>query len=256
MLDEHLTQEHDRASRRLSVVDLHVNWIDRVLLHGQRASILDLGCGPGLYASRLAKLGHTCTGIDYSPASIAFAREEAQRQRLTATYVEDDIRHANFGTGYMLAMLIYGELNIFRPAHAVDILKKAYAALRPGGLLLLEPHTMEAVQRMGESKSSWFAAHSGLFSNRPHLVLTEASWHADSQTTTMRYFRIDAASGDVSLFAQTFQAYSDSAYRDLLTSCGFNTIEFYASLEGGAAAQASDLFAAVARKPHKPTHHP
>ena len=153
MLDEHLTQDHDLASRRLDVIDRHVNWIDRVLLQGQRAAILDLGCGPGFYASRLARLGHTCTGIDYSPASVAYAREEAQRQRLAVTYVEDDIRHATFGTGYGLAMLIYGELNIFRPTHAASILKKAYAALLPGGLLLLEPHTMEAVRQMGERQT-------------------------------------------------------------------------------------------------------
>jgi SAM-dependent methyltransferase len=254
MLNEHLTQEHDHASRRMSVIDRHVNWIDRVLLQGQRASVLDLGCGPGLYASRLATRGHSCTGIDYSPASIAYARKEAQRQRLSITYVEDDIRHANFGTGYSLAMLIYGELNIFRPAHAVDILRKILAALLPGGLLLLEPHTLAVVQRIGEANSSWFSAHSGLFSDRPHLGLTETSWHADSQTTTVRHFVVDAATGNVSLHAQTFQAYSDRAYRDLLASCGFDTIEFYASLEGGAVAQDNDLFAAVARKPHRPTH--
>ena len=42
------------------------------------ARVLDLGCGPGLYTTRLAKLGHTCVGIDFSPASIAYAKAEAE----------------------------------------------------------------------------------------------------------------------------------------------------------------------------------
>lgn len=35
--------------------------------------MLDLGCGPGLYSHRLATLGHRVHGIDFGPASIAYA---------------------------------------------------------------------------------------------------------------------------------------------------------------------------------------
>ena len=72
MLREHLTQDHDMASRRAELIDRHVAWIHQELLGGQPSRVLDLGCGPGLYSSRLARLGHTCTGVDYSPASIAY----------------------------------------------------------------------------------------------------------------------------------------------------------------------------------------
>ena len=71
MLKEHLSQDHDAASRRFEKIDRHVNWIHHKVLSGRPTKILDLGCGPGLYASRLAKMGHECIGIDYSPASIA-----------------------------------------------------------------------------------------------------------------------------------------------------------------------------------------
>src|SRR5512140_1576091 len=77
MLKEHLTQQHDAASRRTVTIRKHVQWIHTHLLGSQPARILDLGCGPGLYSSRLAKLGHTCTGIAFSPASIASATEHA-----------------------------------------------------------------------------------------------------------------------------------------------------------------------------------
>ena len=75
MLQEHLSQQHDLASRRAVTIRKHVDWIQRAVLPGGPSRILDLGCGPGLYASRLAKLGHDCTGVDFSPASIEYARE-------------------------------------------------------------------------------------------------------------------------------------------------------------------------------------
>ena len=65
MLREHLSQQHDLASRRFAVIDQHVAWIYRSALQEKPSRVLDLGCGPGLYASRLARLGHTCTGIDF-----------------------------------------------------------------------------------------------------------------------------------------------------------------------------------------------
>jgi hypothetical protein len=46
MLREHLSQEHDRASRRFAVVDAHVERIDETLLAGRASRVLDLGCGP------------------------------------------------------------------------------------------------------------------------------------------------------------------------------------------------------------------
>ena len=65
MLAEHLSQSHDAASRRFDRIDRHVAWIHRELLEGVPTRVLDLGCGPGLYTSRLARLEHECVGIDF-----------------------------------------------------------------------------------------------------------------------------------------------------------------------------------------------
>src|SRR5512140_3260874 len=68
MLNEHLCQEHDAASRRTERIEKQTDWIHKELLDEKPTWILDLGCGPGLYTTRLAQLGHTCSGIDFSPA--------------------------------------------------------------------------------------------------------------------------------------------------------------------------------------------
>ena len=164
MLREHLTQQHDHASRRFETIDRHVAWIHHHLLSTRPTHILDLGCGPGLYTSRLAQLGHECAGIDYSPASIAYAVEQAEAQALPCTYVHQDMRTAEFGAGFGLVMLINGELNVFSPVDARRILTKAHRALEEGGFLLLEPFTFAGVQSLGEAGRSWDSSLEGLFS--------------------------------------------------------------------------------------------
>ena len=92
MLKEHLSQDHDLASRRSHKIDKQVQWINQELLSSKPARILELACGPGLYTNRLAALGHECVGIDYSPASIAHASERAKQDDLACTYLHQDIR--------------------------------------------------------------------------------------------------------------------------------------------------------------------
>ena len=246
MLQEHLSQAHDSASRRAETIDRHVSWIHNTLLSGRSTKILDLGCGPGLYTSRLAALGHTCTGIDFSPASIAFAREQAAQKGLNCQYQLADIRTASYGTGYGLAMQIFGEINVFTQADAVTILEKARASLIEGGTLLLEPHTLAAVCQLG-NECWWQAAEHGLFSEDPHLLLYESHWDREGRTTTERYHVVDAATGSIARHASTMQAYSEAGYQDLLENCGFGAIQFYPSLCGDQDGSQPALFVLVAR---------
>lgn len=232
MLKEHLSQDHDAASRRYPVIERHVKFIHERILRGNPSRVLDLGCGPGLYAVRLARLGHVVYGIDFSPASIQYARELAGRENARCTFEQNDIRSASFGVDFDLAMLIYGELNVFRPSDAASILRKMRAALKPGGKLLLELSTAESVARIGAEAQSWHASSGGLFSDNPHLVLQEAFWDPDARAATKRYFIIDAESGGVTRCASTYQAYSSEELRALLSGIGFEEVIFYSSLTG------------------------
>lgn len=233
MLKEHLSQYHDAASRRFPIIERHVSWIHTDLLQRVPSRVLDLGCGPGLYANRLALTGHDCTGIDFSPASIAYARESAAP---TATFILGDLRKTAFGENYDLIMLIYGEFNVFRPADAREILRRAAIALAPGGHLLLEVSTYAAVKAMGTAGASWYSARAGLWLDRPNLCLEESFWDESAQAATTRYYVIDAESAAVQRWSSSYQAYTDEAYRSLLADAGFTRITLREGL-GGASPQ-------------------
>ncbi len=227
MLREHLSQEHDAASRRSEIIDRQVAWIQHQLLFERRGKILDLGCGPGLYTSRLAKFGHDCTGIDFGPASIAYARETARAESLSCKYQLQDIRSAEYGADYDLVMFIFGEFNVFRPQDAQLILTKAYQALKPGGRLLLEVDPFDSTHQLGTSPATWYTSPHGLFSDQPYLCLHEHFWDAELQVATERYFVIDSDTGAVTRYAFSTQAYHEAEYRSMLEACDFRAIRFY-----------------------------
>lgn len=245
MLKEHLTQAHDAASRRTPTIRKHVNWIHHSVLGNRPSHILDLGCGPGLYSSRLAALGHTCHGIDFSPASISYAK------KLTDTkcrFSLADVRTAEFGQGYDLAMFIYGEFNVFTKPDARRILKKAYQSLLRGGKLLLEISTYDGVEQLGNQPATWYSAPKGLFSDKPHLCLMESFWNDLRHVATERYIIVDAETGEVNRYASSTQAYDEHSIKSLLRETGFKGIRFYPSLTGKDESGADEFLVIVAEK--------
>lgn len=259
MLREHFDQTHDRASRRFNIIDQHVQWIHNSLLGSDPTRILDLGCGPGFYAHALAGLGHHVTGIDYSPASIDRARSPMPSPRPVepADLARCSFHHADlrqlpdytFGSAkYHLIMMLYGEFNVFCPDHIRLILERSAQALVPGGILLLEPQTYTAVQQTGTQLPFWAQATQSVFSDSPHLWLEEFFWDELRQAATTRYWVIDVATGQVTPYAQTAQAWTNDALDTLLTECGFTNPCLYPSLANAVDDAGTDLMAFVVRR--------
>jgi SAM-dependent methyltransferase len=56
-------------------------WLDAAFSGGSR--LIDLGCGTGLDAVRMARLGHFITATDWSPQMVSRTRDRARNERLT-----------------------------------------------------------------------------------------------------------------------------------------------------------------------------
>lgn len=238
MLAEHLNQKHERASRRQVVIDQQVAWIHRKILNEQPATILDLGCGPGFYTGRLCALGHTCKGIDFSPASIDYAKEHYP----AAAYVLGDMLECDFGCGLDLIMMVHGELSSFSVSDGQHLIQKAYAALNKGGKLLLEVHHYACVHWIGHSPRSWHTVEKGLFGDEPYLCLVESSFEIDHAVSD--YYVYATESGEMQQYTTMLQAYADDDFRRLLND--FEHIQFYPALDGSP--EMGDVFVIVAEK--------
>jgi len=79
MLSCHLNDDIDLSSRNTRFINQSVEWIASRFNVGAGTKIADFGCGPGLYATRLAQRKADVTGIDFSKRSIQYAQEVAIR---------------------------------------------------------------------------------------------------------------------------------------------------------------------------------
>lgn len=223
MLAEHLAQEHDMASRRLEWIDRQVEWIHHRLLAGRTANILDLGCGPGFYSHRLASRCHRCRGIDFGPASIEYARQHSP-DRSRCEFELGDIRRVAFGGPYDLAMVLFGEMNVFSPTEIGAILRRLRASLLPDrGILILEIQTPEAVERTGRGEPSDEYFRSGLFSDRPYRCRTECEWIPE-QHVAIQTFTVSDDAGATQVYRNTTKAWATEDLTALLQATGFDRV--------------------------------
>lgn len=218
MLANHLSQDHDWASRRQGIIEQQVEWIASQLSPG--AHILDLGCGPGFYTQRLAERGFHCTGVDFSPASVNWARQQAQNAGLNIDYVQQDIRAYWPDKSFDFIMITFGELNVFSAADAQALISRCALWLQPGGRLLAEVHTFDEVKRQGMAEASWQRCPDGLFLDVPHLLLTEHDWDEEAQISSTQFWAIEA-NGQTTRFGSQMTAWRDDEYISLLGNVGF-----------------------------------
>ncbi|MGL5387257.1 MAG: class I SAM-dependent methyltransferase [Serratia sp. (in: enterobacteria)] len=221
MLENHLSQEHDWASRKLPVIEQQVTWITSQLHAGAR--ILDLGCGPGFYTHMLAERGFHCTGVDFSPASITYARQQAQTAGLDIEYLQQDVRAYSPAQQFDFIMMTFGELNVFSALDAHALLSHCAQWLVSGGKLLTEVHTFDEIKRQGMAAPAWQRCPQGLFLARPHLLLTEHGWDEEAQTSSTLFWAIDE-SGNATRFGNQMTAWHDEEYLSLFSDCGFTSL--------------------------------
>ena len=241
VLDVHLSQDHDRASRRFQIIDRQVAWLHETLLDGRPGRVLDLGCGPGFYTQRLAQRGHRCTGLDFSPAAIEFARGQANQQGGESQYREVDLRTADLGSNFDLILMFFGEFNTFAPDEAIELLGRIKDALAPSGHFVVELQFAEDIRACGESSPDWSLESNGPFAEGPYLVLHESQWHADQRVTTERFW-IFSERSETRAYTLDTQAYSDEALEEIFTQAGLSIVGRYESLTPDEESEV-DLFA-------------
>ncbi len=233
MLREHLDPSHGAASRVAAERDLQIDWLWQRLALRPGSRVLDLTCGPGLYAVELALRGCTVTGVDFGPASIAYARELAVAAGVAghATFVEADVRAFEpEHSAYDAALFLYGQLAVFPRSDAASLLGKAAAALRPGGRLCVE---LLDADRVDKAHSTWwFTDDKGLWGDRPFLHLGERFWFEAERASAERYFILDLETGSTTECVLCDQTYAEEEMAGMMRAAGFRGMEVFGAWDG------------------------
>ena len=150
MLSFHLNEAIDVSSRNAEFINRSVEWIASVFNIGRDTRIADFGCGPGLYATRLAKRGAYVLGVDFSGRSIGYAKEVATREQLNISYVKQNYLEFETEDRFDLVLMIMCDFCALSPTQRKGILSKFYGILKPGGSVLLDVYSLSAFEQREE----------------------------------------------------------------------------------------------------------
>jgi SAM-dependent methyltransferase len=246
MLKAHLDPNNDLASRRPETIQRSVDWLIATLGIQAGDTVLDLGCGPGLYAACLAEKGLRITGVDYSRRSIDYATQYAGQNNLDIHYRYQDYLTLKDKNLYDAALLIYGDLCPLSPTQRRTLLANVRRALKPGGHFVLDVTTRAHRQKHG-NRHGWYAAVQGFWKPGPHLTLEEGFDYPE-QSIFLDQAIVIEANGKVSVYRNWFQDFSRGSITGELEQAGFAVKSVWNDLLGTPFTEDTDWIGLITQK--------
>jgi len=190
LLGIHLNPELDLASRGKQSIDRTVEFI----LKSCRASglnILDLGCGPGLYAEKLAEAGHHVTGVDFSENSIRYASDHARTKNLDIDYICRDYLTLEYRNKFDVVLLVYTDFGVLIPSERDKLLTIIHNALKSGGRFLFDVINEKNLEQKFREHRTWEVESGGFWRDTPYLALINGFHYADEKVFLQQHIIID-----------------------------------------------------------------
>ena len=215
--DDYLYFYHLRLSAERTEGEVELIW--RLLGLESGMAVLDLACGHGRIANRLAERGCQVVGLDASPGFLDVARRDAvalAHQGIVAPeYVLGDMRHFPWNERFDGIVNWFTAYGFFDDEGNRGVLHEAQRALKPDGKLLIEHINRDVVlsHLQGAAvveRDGNYMIDQSRYDVTSGRMLTERTILRGGQTRRMRFF--------VRMF--TFPE-----LRDWLLAAGFSRVE-------------------------------
>ncbi|WP_028972908.1 class I SAM-dependent methyltransferase [Spirochaeta cellobiosiphila] len=246
VLDAHLDEETDDASHNRQTIEDTIKFLLNRLGQGS-THILDLGCGPGLYALPLASEGHHVTGIDFGPSSISYAKEQAAQASVYIDYREEDYTQIDFEeNSFDAVLLIYGNICTLVPSQRDALLNNIYKWLKPGGLFFFDLFTPKYLD-IPLDKDWYYRAKDGFWREGEHIVMEDKVSYSGGKIRLDRYIVIDK-DGHITPYHMWHTSYTRLDTEVLLEKNKFIDYQIYNDLTGQTWREDSQWIGVCAKK--------
>ena len=175
------------------------------------AEVLDVPCGHGRLANRLAARGARVTGLDADALFLEWARADAAERGVEVEYVQGDMRDLPWSERFDAAVNWFTSFGYFDDAGNRAWLEAVRSTLKSGGRLAIDVHSRDAFMRHFVP-ASVVGRGDDLLVDR-HRFDVE-SGRAETERRVVR-------DGRVRTTAYSVRFYTYTELRDLLLDAGF-----------------------------------
>lgn len=245
MLEAHLNPDWDAASYNHKTIDQIVKWMVEYLTLKERAKILDLGCGPGLYCTRFSQNGLDVIGMDYSRNSISYAKKYADKNCLNIQYIYQDYLTMEYSCEFDAIFLIYCDLGALSDSRRDLLLEKIHKALKPEGIFVFDVFTRFNWEQ--KFMRNWYMCESGFWRPYPHLVL-EQTFDYETENVILRQYIISDNRGELATYNLRDHYYTKQNILQLMMEHGYHVQDVWSDLTGKAYAENTKCLSIAARK--------
>lgn len=182
MLKAHLDPNFDGASRKQDFIEKSAAWIKEIVPPSEYPTLLDIGCGPGLYAERFDQFGYQVTGVDFSKRSIEYATQSAANKKQKISYLYQNYLEMDLNRQYDFATMIYCDYGALSTADRQLLLSKAAKHLKPGGKFLFDVFSMVKYTNTPEEQTWEVCPNGGFWRGDEYLALNGSYKYLDHVT--------------------------------------------------------------------------
>ena len=250
MLSYHLNETIDVSSRNIEFINRSVEWIAAEFNIGTDSTIVDFGCGPGLYTERLAKCGANVTGIDFSGRSVEYAMDVAVRGQLNIRYVSQNYLEFETEDRFDLVIMIMCDFCALGPEQRRTVLRRFHELLAPGGAVLLDVYSLAAFAGRKELATCEVNLMDGFWSPHRYYGFLNTFKYDEEKVILDKYTIVEEAR--TRTIYNWLQYFSVESLRSEIENCGLVIDEVLGDVAGAPMNPTAHEFAVVARRPVAP----
>jgi SAM-dependent methyltransferase len=213
--DDYLYFYAERLSQERS--DAETDVLCRVLGIEPGMHVLDLACGHGRIANRLAARGCHVTGLDASPLFLDLAGRDAKARGVSVEYVQGDMRDLPWTGRFDRVVNWFTAYGYFDDTDNSRVLGEVRKALKPDGAAAFELNNRDVLLR-GFMPTTAVTCGEDLMVDR-HLF--------DPLTGRTNTQRVVIRDGEVRRTAYSVRLFAFTELRDWLMVAGFSTVSGY-----------------------------
>lgn len=227
LLEFHINPDIDAASRSEDKIKNISNWILKVT-GKENMNILDLGCGPGLYAEKFTQNGHKVTGIDFSQNSIDYAKDQAKKKNLDIEYNCANYLELEYKNQFDLIVLIYMDFGLLLPEDRDKLLSIVNRALKKDGMFIFDVGNDKNLDQKC-MKQNWEVSEGGFWKDKPYIALSNGYHFPDAKTFANKHVIVDEEE-NIRTYIFWEHYYTKDDVVPLLQSKGFSNIQNYENI--------------------------